>query len=64
MQLIEVDYEVLPHVLDAEEAMKDGAPVIHDEKDTEGIYDAEHNIVHHIEAEVGDPDTSICGLRS
>lgn len=54
LQLIEVDYEVLSHVLDAEEAMRDGAPIIHDEKDTEGIYDAERNIVHHIEAEVGD----------
>ena len=36
--------------------MKDGAPVIHDEKDTEGIFDATHNLVYHIEAEVGEPD--------
>jgi putative selenate reductase molybdopterin-binding subunit len=28
--------------------------VIHEEADTEGIYDAQRNIVHHIEAEVGD----------
>ena len=56
MQLIEVDYEVLEPVLDMEAAMQDGAPVIHDEKDTEGIYDAAHNLVHHIEAEEGDPD--------
>jgi putative selenate reductase molybdopterin-binding subunit len=54
MKLIKVDYEVLPAVLDAKEAMKDGAPVIHDEEDTEGIYDREHNIVHHIEASMGD----------
>ena len=54
LQLIDVDYEILPHVLDAVEAMKDGAPIIHDEKDTEGIYDPLHNIVHHIEAEVGE----------
>jgi putative selenate reductase molybdopterin-binding subunit len=55
-----VEYEVLPPVLDGEEAMQDGAPVVHDEPDTVGpdgsssIYDAEHNIVHHIEAGVGD----------
>jgi len=54
LKLIEVEYEELPLVLDPEGAMQDGAPVIHDETDTEGIYDAEHNIVYHIEAEVGD----------
>lgn len=54
LKLIEVEYEELPLVLDPEEAMQDGAPVIHDEIDTEGIYDAEKNIVYHIEAEVGD----------
>jgi putative selenate reductase molybdopterin-binding subunit len=56
LRLIEVEYEVLPHVLDGEEARASGAPVIHDEPDTEGIYDAEHNIVHHIEAAEGDAD--------
>jgi len=54
LELIEVDYEVLPAVVDPERAMQDGAPVIHDEPDTEGIYDAQHNVVHHIAAEVGD----------
>ncbi len=53
IQLIEVDYEVLPHVLDAEKAMQDDAPVIHDENDSEGNYDAGHTWFHHIEAEVG-----------
>ncbi len=56
LRLIEVEYEVLPHVLDPIEAMKDGAPVIHDEDDSPGIYDAKHNIVYHIEAEVGNVD--------
>ncbi len=55
LQLIEVEYEVLEPVLDGEEAMHDGAPIVHDEPDTEGIYDAQHNIVHHIEVEVGPP---------
>jgi putative selenate reductase molybdopterin-binding subunit len=49
-----VGYEILPAVIDPERAMQNGAPVIHDEADTEGIYDAQRNIVHHIEAEVGD----------
>ncbi|MHC1770973.1 MAG: molybdopterin-dependent oxidoreductase [Flexilinea sp.] len=53
LDLIEVEYEILPAIIDPEAAMQDGAPVIHDEKDTEGIYDAKHNIVHHIKAEVG-----------
>ncbi len=53
LALIEVDYEVLPIVVDPEQAMQESAPVIHDEPDTEGIHDAQRNIVHHIEAEVG-----------
>ncbi|MGV8024963.1 MAG: molybdopterin-dependent oxidoreductase [Anaerolineaceae bacterium] len=56
LQLIEVDYELLDVVVDPREAIKDGAPIIHDETDTEGIYDAKHNIVYHIEAQNGDPD--------
>ncbi|MDX1688260.1 MAG: molybdopterin cofactor-binding domain-containing protein [Candidatus Promineifilaceae bacterium] len=51
---IKVEYEVLPAVFDENEAIKEGAPVIHDEPDMEGAYDAEHNISHFIEAEVGD----------
>ncbi|HET91521.1 MAG TPA: 2Fe-2S iron-sulfur cluster binding domain-containing protein [Chloroflexi bacterium] len=54
LRLIEVEYEVLPHVLDPQAAMQDGAPIVHDEPDTEGIYDRQRNIVHHIEAEGGD----------
>jgi putative selenate reductase molybdopterin-binding subunit len=33
LALIEVDYEVLPHILDPVKAMEEGAPVIHDEED-------------------------------
>jgi putative selenate reductase molybdopterin-binding subunit len=54
LKLIEVEYEMLPAVVDMEAAMQEGAPVIHDEADTEGIYDAQHNVVYHIEAQVGD----------
>lgn len=54
IKLIHVDYEVLPAVFDEREAILPGAPVIHDEPDTEGIHDASHNLVHHIYAEKGD----------
>lgn len=53
LKLIHVEYEVLPAVFDENEAIKPGAPVIHDEDDTEGIHDAGRNVVHHIHAEVG-----------
>ncbi|MCD4672056.1 MAG: molybdopterin-dependent oxidoreductase [Anaerolineaceae bacterium] len=56
LRLIDVEYEILPAVIDGVKAMQDGAPVIHDEEDTEGIFDAEHNIVHHLEADAGDVD--------
>jgi CO/xanthine dehydrogenase Mo-binding subunit len=36
LKLIKVDYQVLPHVTDVDEAMKDTAPVIHDDIFTEG----------------------------
>jgi putative selenate reductase molybdopterin-binding subunit len=47
---------VLPAVFDENEAIKEGAPVIHDEPEMEGAgaYDPQHNISHYIEAEVGD----------
>lgn len=54
LRLIDVEYDLLPVMLDPQKAMQDGAPIIHDEPDTDGIFDAQHNIVHHIEAQVGD----------
>jgi putative selenate reductase molybdopterin-binding subunit len=56
LRLIEVDYEVLPAVFRLEDALKDGAPIIHDEEDTEGLYDAEHNVMFHLEEQYGDVD--------
>jgi len=53
LKLIKVEYEVLPAVFDENEAIKAGAPVIHDEPDVTGIYDASRNISHYIEAESG-----------
>jgi putative selenate reductase molybdopterin-binding subunit len=54
LRRIHVTYEVLDAVFDEREAMQPGAPVIHDEADTVDIHDAGRNIVHHIEAELGD----------
>ena len=53
LDLIDVDYEILPAIIDMEAAMQAGAPIVHEETDTEGIYDRERNIVVHIAAEVG-----------
>jgi len=57
LKLIEVEYEILPHVLDAEKAMAPGAPIIHEAKpnniissfgpvygDIEGDFKAAHHI--------------------
>jgi putative selenate reductase molybdopterin-binding subunit len=54
LRLIEVEYEVLPAVLDMEAAIRPGAPVIHDEPDSTNIHDASRNIAGHISKELGD----------
>lgn len=50
---IDVEYETLPAILDMHDAMKPGAPVIHDEPESHGMYDASRNVAAHIEVEVG-----------
>lgn len=37
LALIDVDYEVLPHVIDIDEAMQEDAPILHDDLLTEGV---------------------------
>jgi CO/xanthine dehydrogenase Mo-binding subunit len=37
VELIKVEYEILPHVIDVAEAMKPDAPVLHDHLITEGV---------------------------
>ena len=54
LKLIKVDYEILPAVFDPEEAIKAGAPVIHDEEDAVGIHDARRNLVHDLHVAHGD----------
>jgi probable selenate reductase molybdenum-binding subunit len=51
---IKVNYKILPAVFDPEEAMKEGAPVIHDEDGITGVYNPKRNIISHIEVRAGD----------
>ena len=37
LKAIKVDYEVLPHVIDVDEAMKEGAPVLHEGRQQESV---------------------------
>ncbi|HTY98839.1 MAG TPA: molybdopterin cofactor-binding domain-containing protein, partial [Rhodocyclaceae bacterium] len=59
LELIEVDYEILPAVFEAEAALAEGAPVIHDEPDAVGIQDAARNLVVTIKANVGDVEKGL-----
>ena len=62
LQLIEVEYEILPAVFDPLEAMREGAPQLHEMDSTHpnsgkhfgDIYDAAHNIAAHEEIAHGD----------
>lgn len=55
LDLINVEYEPLPAVFDAEEAMKPGAPLIHEKQ---------NNIAFHVDRLFGDPDRAFgeCGF--
>src|SRR5690606_9952367 len=37
LKLIDVDYEILPHVIDVVEAMERGAPLLHEDMITAGV---------------------------
>ena len=57
LRLIEVDYEVLPHVIDVEQAMQPGAPLLFEDMVTRGIEPAPSepsNISKRIELKIGD----------
>jgi putative selenate reductase molybdopterin-binding subunit len=54
LNLIQVEYDVLPAVLDPRKALEEGVAVIHPESDVFGIYDATRNIAARVRAEVGD----------
>ncbi|HZS47172.1 MAG TPA: molybdopterin cofactor-binding domain-containing protein [Blastocatellia bacterium] len=54
LQLIDVQYELLPAIFDPEQSMREGAPVIHDEADIKGAFSPARNIAAHTEADLGD----------
>jgi len=57
LALVEVEYEVLPTVLNPRDALKVGAPILHDETDCSGIQGSfipQRNIAAHMEADAGD----------
>ncbi len=57
LALIEVDYEVLPHVIDVMDAIEDGAPILHDDMITEGVEPAPtraSNVSKRVEFAIGD----------
>jgi len=59
LQLIEVDYEILPHVTDVDEAMKPGAPILHSDMITANVDPAPKkasNIAARHEFGHGDPE--------
>jgi len=59
LKLIKVDYEVLPHVIDPVEAMKDDAPILHEDQFTVGVEPKPtkpSNVFRVMKAEKGDLD--------
>src|SRR5690606_27504384 len=57
LKLIEVDYEVLPHVIDVDEAMRPDAPLLHEDMITAGVDPAPNtpsNIAKRVEFGRGD----------
>jgi len=58
LKLIRVEYEVLPHVIDVRDAMRDDAPLLHDNLYTEGVDPKPtkpSNIAKRTEFLLGDP---------
>ena len=59
LSLIKVKYEVLPHVIDVEDAMKPDAPVLHDDMFTDGVDPKPKkpsNVAKRLEFSIGDLD--------
>ena len=54
LDLIHVDYEVLPAVLDPRHGNGSNAPRIHPEPESYRIHDASRNVAAYLEAEIGD----------
>ena len=60
LALIEVDYEVLPHVIDVDQAVAEGAPILHENlrtKNVDGAEDTLTNVAARIEFTKGAMDS-------
>lgn len=65
--LIEVDYEVLPHVLDPEDAVRADAPVLHDDLFTKGVDPKPgkaSNASMRVELSRGDPEAALAAAAA
>ncbi|MDE2846758.1 MAG: xanthine dehydrogenase family protein molybdopterin-binding subunit [Gemmatimonadota bacterium] len=59
LELIDVEYEVLPHVTGVLEAMEDGAPILHEDMKTTSMgeeTDKVSNVANHFQHKMGEPD--------
>ena len=59
LDLIDVQYEVLPPVMDVQEAMKDSSPLLHDDLYTDSLgamSETPSNVAKHIRYLMGDPE--------
>lgn len=56
IKLIDVEYEILPAIIDPRDAMKDGAPIIHDEPEYVNFADSNphKNLAAEIRIDIGD----------
>ncbi len=64
VELIRVEYEELPFVLDPDIARKPGAPLLHADKGTESrIADPGRNLVAELHGETGDVDTAVAAAE-
>ena len=65
LELIDVEYEVLPHVTWVMDAMKDDAPILHEDMKTTSMgkeTDKVSNIANHFQHKIGDPDKGFACL--
>ena len=64
LALVDVDYEVLPHVIDVDEAMAEDAPLLFEDMVTRGVDPAPErpsNVAKRVGFEIGDPDAGFAG---
>ncbi len=63
LNLIRVEYRELAAVFDPEQALAEGAPVIHDQPDARVLipveYDPARNMAAHVEVRTGDPEAAL-----